>query len=303
MAELMQSLGHVEWRDTWDLLSAVVDLVAVWYLIYRLLLLIKGTQAVQMLMGLAVLILLFIVSKEERLNLSTLNWILDKFIGAFVFMVIVIFQADLRRGLARLGRQPWFRSGRAAGPERYLEEVVQAASILGQKKIGALVAIERQANLDEYTEIGVKMDAVVTNQTLQSVFIPFKQNPLHDGAVIIRGGRVVAARCILPFTGNPRYASHGSRHRAAVGLSELKDAMVVVVSEETGAISLAVHGELTTGLDANSLRLRLAQGFTHDVSAVESQFSPPRRRWWQWARGRRRRSGAGDDLMDAGGGG
>ena len=269
---MTELLGQTHWQQAWEVARLVVDFVLVYYIIYRMLLLIKGTQAVQMLFGLTIIFGLFILSKEEHLNLGMLNWVLDKFIGAFIFIVIVIFQNDIRRALAQVGKSPLFRASGRAQSTPYLEDVVQAASQLSQKKIGFLLALEREAKLDEYADNGVSLDSVVTHQTLQSIFIPFKQNPLHDGAVVVRDGRIVAARCILPFSTNPAYKHLGSRHRAALGLSELTDAIVVVVSEETGSISMADHGDLTTGLDVNSLRLRLTQGYSHDVSEVRQVF-------------------------------
>jgi uncharacterized protein (TIGR00159 family) len=280
MNTLLDLLGVTQGKEALDVLRVAIDAVVVYYLVYRLLLLIKGTQAVQMLLGLTVLIAVYMGSKEEYLHLPTLHWVLDKFLGAFVFIVIVIFQADIRRALAQVGRSPLFRSSARQPGERSFEEVVQAVANLSSKKIGALIALERDANLDGYAENGIGLDARVTQETLQSCFIPFKQNPLHDGAVILREGRILAARCILPFSTNPRYNHLGSRHRAAIGLSELTDAIVVVVSEETGGISMAVHGELTTGLDATSLRLRLSQGFSHEVSEVRQLIG--RRRTGRW---------------------
>lgn len=265
-------IGAPQWREIWEVLRVVIDVVIVYYIIYRMLQLIKGTQAVQMLLGLAVIILLFILSKEEHFNFGTLNWILDRFLGTFLFLVIVIFQADIRRALAQVGKNPIFRRSSRPGAEPYLEEVVKGLGALSQKRIGALVAIEREGTLDAYAENGVGLDAKVTHEALQSIFIPFKQNPLHDGAVVIREGRIVAARCILPFSTNPRYHDLGSRHRAALGLSELTDAIVVVVSEETGQISLAMNGDITPGLDTTSLRLQLTQGFSRDVSEVRQRL-------------------------------
>jgi diadenylate cyclase len=291
MNVLFDLLGVTAWREAWDLLRIAIDALVVYYLVYRMLLLIKGTQAVQMLLGITVLIAVFMLSKEEHLHLPTLHWMLDKFLGAFMFIIIVVFQADIRRALAQMGRSPLFRSSGRPASERSFEEVVQAVANLSSKKIGALVALERDANLDAYAENGIGLDARVTQEALQSCFIPFKQNPLHDGAVILRERRIVAARCILPFTTNPRYNHLGSRHRAAIGLSELTDAVVVVVSEETGGISLAIHGELTPGLDATSLRLRLSQGFSHEVSEVRQLLGRGRTGRWFSPFVRRRRPG------------
>lgn len=249
--------------DLASILWTVVDIGIVYYVIYRALLLIKGTRAVQMLVGLTLIILLFFVSRDDYGDLPTLNWLLDKVISSFIFIIIVVFQKDIRRALVEVGKNPILAGGVTPKAVQFYEEVVRAAWNLAQKQLGAIIAFERETDLSEYANQGVALDAEVTKELIFSLFIPQYQNPLHDGALIIQKGRATAASCYLPLSDDPRLErSLGSRHRAAVGLSEETDAVVIVVSEETGTISVAVGGRLVRGLDANSLRSELQKLFT-----------------------------------------
>lgn len=245
-----------------DIISSVLDISLVFFLVYRMLLLIRGTRAVQMVFGILIVLALFILSQETVLNLTTLNWVLDKFVSSFIVILIVLFQPDIRRALSEMGKNPlFFAGGRKRGPTMY-DEVIRAVSRLAQKHIGALIVLERQADLTPFTEDAIEVDARVTAGTLFAAFIPSFENPLHDGAVIIRQGRISHAGCFLPLTENPKVdKALGTRHRAAIGLTESTDAVVIVVSEETGIISLAFQGELRRGLDAVSLRERLMELF------------------------------------------
>lgn len=245
-----------------EVISSIVDIALVYYLIYRLMLLMKGTRAVQMLVGLVLVLGLFAISKETVLNLSTLNWILDKFVSSFFVILVVLFQPDIRRALSEMGKNPlFFAAGRRRGSSIY-EEIIHACTRLSAKHIGALIVLEREANLSPYTEDAIEIDAKVTSATLFAIFIPSYENPLHDGAVIVRRGRISHAGCFLPLTENPNVdKSLGTRHRAAIGLTEATDAVVIVVSEETGIISLAFQGQLYRGLDAASLREHLIKLF------------------------------------------
>ncbi|MCB9519374.1 MAG: TIGR00159 family protein [Myxococcales bacterium] len=238
-----------------DIVLSAVDFVLVYLLIYQVLVLIRGTKAVGVLVGLLLLIVFFFVSKDEYLGLSTLHWLLDKFIGSFILVVVVLFQADIRRALATFARSSVFRTMTAQQGAQLVEELVRASTALSRARIGALIAIERDGDLAQYADEGVKLDAMVSNEALFAIFNPSNANPLHDGATIIRSGRVAAAGCFLPLTANPRVdKALGTRHRAAIGLTEDTDAAVLIVSEETGVISVALGGKLTRNLDANSLR-------------------------------------------------
>src|SRR5688500_154356 len=247
LTELLQRPA-IAW---WDLL----DIAIVAVLIYELLLLIRGTRAVQMALSGAFLIGLFFVSRW--LQLETVNWVIRNLAGYVVFAIIVLFQADIRRALAHFGRAPFFRYfERAQSTDETIEELVVAAGSLASRKIGAIIVLERQIGLRNYIEGGIPLDAMVTYDLLASIFQP--GSPLHDGAVIIQGDRVAAAACFLPLSVNPKVSRDlGTRHRAALGLTEENDAVAIVVSEETGLISLVIAGDIERGLSADTLRTRL----------------------------------------------
>jgi len=235
----------------WDF----VDIVVVSVLIYEILKLIQGTRAVQMALGGGVLVALFYGSRWS--HLETTNWLIRNMAGYIVFAVIVLFQSDIRRALAHLGRAPFFRYfAKVESAEESIEELVVAASMLSTHRIGAIVAIERQIGLRNYIEGGIPLDAVLTYDLIVSIFQT--SSPLHDGAVIVQNDRVAAAACFLPLTVNPRLAKElGSRHRAAIGLTEENDAIAIVVSEETGIISIVSDGQIERGLSVDALKARL----------------------------------------------
>ena len=237
--------------DWWDLL----DVIVVSVLVYEVLKLIRGTRAVQMAIGGGVFVALFYGSRWA--HLETVNWLIRNLLGYLVFAVIVLFQSDIRRGLAHLGRAPFFRYlAKAESAEESIEELVVAVGMLSNQRIGAIIAVERQIGLRNYVESGIPLDAVLTYDLLLSIFQPV--SPLHDGAVIVQEDRIAAAACFLPLTVNPRLAKElGSRHRAAIGLTEENDAVAVVVSEETGNISVVADGAIERGLTSDALRARL----------------------------------------------
>jgi len=236
----------------WDL----ADIALVACALYYVLLLLKGTRAMQVGFGLALVFVIYQASK--RFGLVTLYTMLDTLLTSIVLIIVVLFQQDLRRALMRFGRRPLFTAARSAMETQVIEEVVKAASSLAQKRIGALIVFEREAMLDEFIEAGSPLDASVSKELLYSVFIPSFENPMHDGAVIIRDGRVHQAGAFLPLSGSTKLErTLGTRHRAAIGLSEETDAVVVVVSEERGAISLCFNGNIARSLDPASLRTAL----------------------------------------------
>jgi diadenylate cyclase len=238
----------MDWRD-------LVDILVVSVLIYELLKLIRGTRAVQMALGGCVLVALFYGSQWAHLD--TVNWLIRNMVGYIVFAVIVLFQSDIRRALAHLGRAPFFRYfAKPESAEESIEEIVVAANMLSSQHVGAIIAIERLIGLRNYIEGGIPLDGVMTYDLLVSIFQP--DSPLHDGAVIIQDDRIAAAACFLPLTVNPKLSKElGSRHRAAIGLTEENDSVAVVVSEEDGRISLVVDGQIERGLDLDALRARL----------------------------------------------
>ena len=235
----------------WDL----IDIAIVAVLIYELLLLMRGTRAVQMALGASFLLGLYFLS--QWLELEAVNWVIRNLATYVVFAIIVLFQSDIRRALLHFGRGPFFRYfERAASTKETLEELVIAASTLSVRRVGALIVVERSIGLRNYIEGGIPLDATLTYDLLASIFQP--GTPLHDGAVIVQNDRVAAAACFLPLSVNPRVSREvGTRHRAALGVTEESDALAIVVSEETGIISLAVADVLERGLDADTLRERL----------------------------------------------
>ena len=219
----------------------LIEIAILWFAFYLLLLFIKGTRAAQVIKGIIIIVIIFLITKE--LQLETINWILAKLFTISVIAFLIIFQPELRRGLARIGQFGMF-----SGQQQALDEIVKAALILSKKKIGALIAVEREIGLRPYIESGVGLDSQVTSELLNTIFTP--NAPLHDGGVILQGSIIAAAGCLFPLTQNPHVSSSlGTRHRAAMGLSEETDAVVVVVSEETGDISISVNGRLTRHLD------------------------------------------------------
>ena len=250
----MEALAELLHRPTvsW---SDLLDIALVSFLIYELLLLIRGTRAVQMALSGGFLIGLFFLS--DWLQLETVNWVIRNLSAYVVVAIIVLFQSDIRRALAHFGRARFFRYfERATSTDETLEELVTAATTLSARKIGAIMVVERQIGLRNYIEGGIPLDATLTYDLMATIFQP--GSPLHDGAAIVQGDRVAAAACFLPLSVNPRVSRElGTRHRAAIGLTEENDAVAVVVSEETGIISLAIAGDLERRLTADTLRIRL----------------------------------------------
>jgi diadenylate cyclase len=244
----------------------LLDILIVAFLIYQLLQFIRGTHAVQMALGALVLVLLYWLSQIA--HLETVNWLLRTFMPYLVFGIIVVFQSEIRKVLAQLGKTPLPGVFGSPRTEEVIDEVVLAGTTLAAQRTGAIVVIERDMGLRSYIETGIALDAYVTYDLLISIFNP--GTPLHDGAVIIQGNRVAAAACFLPLTVNPQLSRElGSRHRAAIGVTEDTDALAVVVSEETGVISLVVGGRIRRELDGASLKSALL-----DVLEVEQAHTP-----------------------------
>jgi uncharacterized protein (TIGR00159 family) len=262
--------------SNFDPVRDVIDIVLVTIGIYWLLILIRGTRAFQILLGLLVLFAASLAS--EIFQLVTLRTVLENFVQYGVLIVIVLFQHDIRRALARVGRG-FFPSASLQRETQILEEIVRASQDLSRKRIGALIVLEREIQLGDQIETGTALDAAVNKELLISIFIPY--SPLHDGAVVIQNGRVSFAGCILPLTLREDLPDGvGTRHRAAVGLTEETDAVVVVVSEETGAVSVALGGAMAQGLDAPRLRAVLRDILNgerrdlRDIPATELAVEP-----------------------------
>jgi len=255
LPEVLQLPAAIPWRD-------LIDILAVAIVVYNLLLLIRGTRAVQMLLGILFIGVLYYLARVA--DLPTLKRILESLLIFLPFAIIVLFQHEIRRALASFGRNPLWGFTRSQQVESTFNEIVLAATSLSSKRIGALIIIERLDGLRTYVENGIVMDAVVSYDLLINIFTP--GTPLHDGAVIIQGDRIAAAASFLPLTLNPALSKDfGTRHRAALGISEETDAVAVVVSEETGVISLAFDGELVRGLDPKSLRNDLYKYLISDL--------------------------------------
>lgn len=242
----------INYRYVWDTL----DIVLVAFVIYYALRIIEGTRAVQILFGLVLLVVLYYFSQR---GLFTLNWILGQFLGSIILIVVILFQHDIRRGLAAIGRRPFLlRFSPGKSKQLYAEEVVKAASYMANRHIGALIAIERNNSLSDFIEIGMRIDALVSRELIISIFNP--ASPLHDGGIIIVGNRIVSAGSFFPLVTDPDLERElGTRHRAAIGLSAETDAIVIAVSEETGNISLASGGDIMRGLDATALNNMLQE--------------------------------------------
>ena len=250
---------EVHW---WD----VVDILIVAFLVYELLQFLRGTHAVQIALGGVVLAGLYWAS--ALFNLQTVNWLLRTFLPILGFGIIVVFQAEIRKGLAHIGRAPFLGGAARRRQEEVVDELVLAATTLASERTGAILALEREMGLRSYIETGIALDAVLTYDLLVSIFHP--ATPLHDGAVVVQGNRVAAAACFLPLTVNPELSrTLGSRHRAAIGLSEDTDALAIVVSEETGGISLVEGGRIRRGLDGPALKKALL------ASLNLSEAAPP----------------------------
>jgi uncharacterized protein (TIGR00159 family) len=272
--------SSVRWIDLLD-----VGIVA--FIVYRVLLLIKGTRAMQMLTGLGILGIAFFVS--STLELFTTHWLLSYFFDYLILIVIVLFQDDLRRALTHVGKNPFFSTSSAEEEREMVDEIARAATRLAKERVGALIVIERETGLKNFIDTGSKLDSKVKSELLYAIFLP--SSPIHDGAVIVREGRIAAAGCFLPLSKDPNIDKrYGTRHRAALGLTEDTDAIVVLVSEEAGEAHLAKSGKLTTNLSEQELRQSLAALL--DLSRSHVTLPRRMREWAQTARNRS--NGRGD---------
>lgn len=235
----------------------IIDIVIVWWLLYRLMMLIRGTKAVTLLRGVGIVIAVKLIS--WYVGLTTISWLTDQIINWGVIALVVVFQPEIRRGLEHLGRSALFRQKQAYQQEtRLINELDDAIQYMSKRHIGALISIEMETGLEEYIETGIKIDAEVSSQLLINTFIP--NTPLHDGAVIIKDARLAAAAAYLPLSDNPTIPKElGTRHRASVGISEVTDALTIVVSEETGDVSITRNAELMQSLSREDYRKYLTR--------------------------------------------
>lgn len=268
------SIGNL---DLFDLLINTIDILLVTYLIYKLIMVIKGTKAVQLLKGIFVILIVTLIS--EKLAFQTLNWIMQQILSWGVVAFVIIFQPELRRALDQLGRGRFFsRTGNKEDEEqeKIVESIAKATDYMAKRRIGALISIERETGLADYIETGIPLNANISSELLINIFIP--NTPLHDGAVILQKNSVAAAACYLPLSESPFISKElGTRHRAALGISEVTDSLTVIVSEETGAISLTKNGELHRDLKLDKFKELLSA----ELLVVEKS-KPASSGRWNW---------------------
>jgi len=249
----------VETFSTFRFPQDALDILIVAVVFYNLFLLIRGTRAIQMLFGLGVLLVVYFAA--VKIGLHAVSWVLHNFLGAAVLVVIILFQPEFRRVLANVGRAPLLRLFNPVKEEQVIQEVIKAVQSLSARRVGALIAIQRESDLAAHVEGGIPIHGRVSREILFSIFLP--ASPIHDGAALIQVNRLTLAGCLLPLSQHYEFPKElGTRHRAAVGLTEETDAAVVVVSEETGGIALALEGKLHYGLDAAGLAERLGKIFS-----------------------------------------
>jgi diadenylate cyclase len=239
----------IRWQD-------LVDILLVTIIVYRVLLLIRGTRAVQMLTGFGIILIFYFLA--DKLRFHTLHTVLVEFFNNLILILIIVFQDEIRKALTQVGRNPFFAGTNTIEEVAIIEDICQAATALAHQRVGALIVLERETGLKNYIEAGTLIDSRVSTDLIISIFHP--SSPIHDGALIIRGSRITSAGCLLPITRDPNvHRELGTRHRAAIGLTQETDAVVIVVSEERGEMSLVHHGQIVRDLDVNGLRHQLLE--------------------------------------------
>lgn len=270
----MNYFNDLSWSNG---IKDVIDIAVVSYIIYKLILLVRGTRAVQLLKGILVLVATWALS--TWLNLGTLKWLMNQMFTFGVVSVLIIFQPELRRALEQLGRGKLF--GRSTGLERdqineRISEIIKAVNFMAKRNIGALIVFERESGLNEYIESGIGMESRISSELIVNIFTP--NTPLHDGAVIVRGNQIMAAACYLPLSENPFISKElGTRHRAAIGVSEVCDAVSVVVSEETGQVSLCLNGMIVRDIKEESLISKLFE----ELMPTSAQAEKAKTSFWR----------------------
>lgn len=259
------------------LLANTIDILLVWYVIYKLIMIVKGTKAVQLLKGIFVIILVKVAS--DMFHLQTLGWMMEQVLLWGFLAIIIIFQPELRRALEQLGRGRFFSrtaNQEEENQEKLVESIAKAVDYMAKRRIGALISVERETGLNDYIETGIGLDSKISSELLINIFIP--NTPLHDGAVIIQKNCVAAAACYLPLSESPFISKElGTRHRAALGISEVTDSITIIVSEETGNVSLTKNGELHRDLKAEAFKDMLSNELL--VQQKIKQTSSGR---WNW---------------------
>jgi diadenylate cyclase len=258
--------------DFVELLRVIIDITLVWFVLYKLIMLIRGTKAVQLIKGIVVVLAIFFLS--VAFQLQTVQWLMEEAISWGFVIVAVLFQPELRRALEQLGRGKFFSrntSHREQSIQNTIDAIVKSCNYMAKRRIGALISIQLETGMNDYVETGIQIKGKLTSELLTNIFVP--NTPLHDGAVIIKDNEIVAAACYLPLSESPFISKElGTRHRAALGISEVTDALTIVVSEETGAISCTKNGELHRGLEESALKEMLK-------SALGQTYTQPTKGW------------------------
>lgn len=259
------------------LLANTIDILLVWYVIYKLIMIVKGTKAVQLLKGIFVIILVKVAS--DKFHLQTLGWMMEQVLLWGFLAIIIIFQPELRRALEQLGRGRFFSrtaNQEEENQEKLVESIAKAVDYMAKRRIGALISVERETRLNDYIETGIQLDSKISSELLINIFIP--NTPLHDGAVIIQKNCVAAAACYLPLSESPFISKElGTRHRAALGISEVTDSITIIVSEETGSVSLTKNGELHRDLKAEAFKDMLSSELL-----VQQKIKQTSSGLWNW---------------------
>lgn len=279
MMETLKAEGCVGMQvwgfDVLQVVRVVVDVTLVWYVLYKLIMLIRGTKAIQLLKGIVVVLAVRMAS--VLFDLQTLKWLTQQAILWGFLVIIILFQPELRRALEQLGRGSLFTRVTKSGDdafEKTIDSIVESCKYMAKRRIGAIITIERETGIDDYAETGILIGGKLTHQLLTNIFTP--NTPLHDGAVIVREDQIIAAACYLPLSESPHISKDlGTRHRASVGISEVTDAITVIVSEETGHISCTKNGELIRDLDEDTLRSYLKENLVATMKSPESKL-------WNW---------------------
>lgn len=277
----IQEISQLADNEVVRLFLNILDILLVWYVIYKGLTLIRGTKAVQLLKGIFVIFIIRVAT--VLLGLDTLGWITKQIIDFGFLAIIIIFQPEIRRALEQIGRGKLFSRSSNLKEEQEQDRLVQAMTksvgYMAKRRIGALVSIEKDTGLTDYIETGIQMNSEISSELMINIFIP--NTPLHDGAVIVKKNKIAAAACYLPLSENPFISKElGTRHRAAIGISEVTDAITIIVSEETGGISLTVNGDIHRDLSLEEFELRLRRAWFGDMT---DQTAPK----WNWRGGKK----------------
>lgn len=271
---------------TWNNLSIALDILIIWYLVYRLIMLIRGTKAVQLAKGIVFIFIVRIIAGV--LQLHALTYIVDQIVSWAVLGIIIIFQPEIRRGLEHLGRTPLLNGRENSEHDRsvrLVKELDKAIQYMSKRRIGALITLQQETGLDDYIETGIKLDADVTGELLINIFIP--NTPLHDGAVIINNNRIAVAAAYLPLSDSSMIPKRlGTRHRAAVGISEVTDAITIVVSEETGGVTITRNGRFLLDLTRDEYLKYLNTNLVPREEKKNKWYQKIVNKFWKWGAGR-----------------